>query len=167
MPEMSPSKRKMIVAKKFAKELYKRTGDNLRTVLAVGSVAAGMVKLDSDIDLIAVCKDSGAVSKHDPALSYEFYDKTKEKIVMASVNEMDFKSHGRHDTKKILSIMRLFDGAVPVFGKEYALKHKNCWRYPNLKTIKRRYSPPIARPPEPGQLERLMLKRGKGRFLRP
>jgi len=57
MPKVSPSKQKMRIAHKFATELQKAMGDNLKAVFVYGSVAANMATPESDIDLFVVCHD--------------------------------------------------------------------------------------------------------------
>lgn len=173
MPQLSPSRQKLIIAKEFAKILHKRAGSNLKAVFAAGSVAADLAAEPSDVDMVAVLGRVNPFVRIKQAVKPKLNIKGKE-VSFFPISAREFESYKAYNhPKSFLGRMRymlnssastdmLLDGAVPVFGREYAIKHRDCWNYPNIKTIKKRYHWKVRSKPE-----RLAFKRMKVRFLRP
>ncbi len=152
MAKLTPSKQKMQQAHKFAAELQKRMGENLKAVFVCGSVAANMAVPKSDIDVVIVCRGNEHVKNAmAPLLSNARSLQLISKIRWFPIEEGPFKDiNFRRAAGRML-----LKGAIPVFGKEYAMQHPNSWRYPNAETIRGRYSG------NPTMNERLAFKRRK------
>lgn len=162
MAKITPSKEKMRLAHKFAAELQKHMGNNLKAVFVYGSVAANMAVPRSDIDVLAVYRDNEFAKKvMETSMFNPRWLQLTNKIRLSQIEEGYFK-----DINFIRSGAgrMLLEGAIPIFGKEYAMQHPNSWRFPNAQTIRERYfgkHEPKYFGPEPTTKERLGFKRRK------
>ncbi len=146
MPEPTPSRKKFAIARRLAAELHKLSGDNLRTVLVGGSVATNTAMPNSDIDMVVVYNNDKAKTVYGNlnTIIYEA-SKAKEAISVWAISAKTFESYGTPMRRRFLRFFditipeRLLYCALPVFGHEYANKHKSCWNRPTLKIIRKKY----------------------------
>ncbi len=139
MAKMTPSKEKMRLAHKVAAELQKQMGPNLKAVFVYGSVAANMATPEADIDVLVVCrncKGTQTAIKTIRAKPLTLKQLTNE-IHMFPLEDGYFADVRCMHNSKLGKI--LLGGAIPIFGKEYAMQHQGSWNFPNAKTIKKKY----------------------------
>ena len=156
----TPSRRKFKLARAIAKRLHDLLGDDLKAVFVVGSVAANMAHKESDLDFIVVGKNYHgthegiwqvresmklqgttefiAVDMNDFEKLSRVKDLDVAKAHLALV-KMDQLRRIRNLTSIGTAYLVLRNGAVPVFGREYATVHKDCWHFPELESIRKIY----------------------------
>lgn len=191
MARLTPSKQKMLLAKRATFRLAKTLGSNLKAVFVVGSVAANMALPESDIDLVVVCEEGKRLEAEQFAIKCFLENPPKDKIDLLAIGE-GRKKGGRINCMLIEkphfeAIPVFYRGekfrgvagvdypvdlevigpqllaAIPIFGKEYAMSHKNSWDFPSMHKIKRQYFVNLGKHPQ--LRERLRFKhKGQHRF---
>jgi len=174
MSELTPSRKKFGIARRLAFKLHRIAGNDVKAVFAGGSLAANIAIENSDIDMVVVGNDTKAMRSGIDAILHGALT-AKEKLSLWVISAETFEDYGTSRTlwRRFLRDLRghvhipelMLRCALPVFGQKYANMHKNCWRRPNLKTIKKKYLNGIA---INQKLERVKYKSpaARKRFLR-
>jgi predicted nucleotidyltransferase len=111
-------------------------GNQLKAVFVFGSVAANMAKPESDIDILIVCRDNEVAKTAMEEMPGKFLSNKMAPRVMETGYFEDVSLAKSEAGRPNL------DGAIPIFGKDYALRHQKCWRLPSRRTIIQRYLNP-------------------------
>jgi len=176
LAKITPSRQRFREAEVISKTLQSVFGTSLRAVFVVGSTAANVATQTSDLDLVVVSDKQFDADAINNAIKHTKF--CPNFMVMTSSEFEGIQSHiwppktrpseNEGSTIKDINVALLkkvlADGAIPIFGKEYASTHKSSWAFPNLRTIRERYV--LKRNSMPARVRFKHSKKGRARFLR-
>ena len=144
MAKITSSRMKFNEARRVSKKLHSLLGDNLKAVFVVGSVASNVALPNSDIDLLVVLQKCDYTVKQ---RINQFIPKVATHIsspinTILPIDAESFESvkHNREITDHWgFHDNMLLTGSIPIFGKDYAMAHRDCWNLPRSESIKRKY----------------------------
>ena len=140
---MSHSNERLKLAEEAAEVFRKHFGKDLIAVFVTGSVAAKMASQSSDIDLVVISNSKKRTEnerrKVHSATDLNLIQKKVSHHVGVLSREVFENPNGKKMLNDSVLLKQVMDGAIPIFGKEYAQKNLSFWRPPKRKTIRVKY----------------------------